>query len=101
MSDFKQELARMLASGELKVSYAFVNFLWAIGLMILSAVLQVLMTPKQDKPKAATLDDFEYPTFEENTPQPIYFGDNWSPDFFVGWYGNLRTSAIRSSGGKK
>lgn len=77
------------------------DLLWGIGLMLASALLQALLTPKAGKPKAASLEDFDFPQFEEGTPQPIYFGDNWCPDFFVAWYGNLRNSPIKSSGGKK
>lgn len=101
MTDFETDMMRRLASGEIQPTLAFINFLWAIGLLVVSYAIQLLTTPKQDKPKKAVLEDFDYPQFEENTPQPIYFGDNWSPDFFVAWYGNLRTSAIKSGGGKK
>lgn len=101
MSEFEREMIAKLASGELQPVYAFANFLWAIGMLIASFAIQMLTTPKQDKPKKATLEDFDYPQFEEGTPQPIYFGDCNVPDFLVGWYGNLRTSAVKSSGGKK
>ncbi len=83
------------------VHMAFANFLWAIALLVVSTAIQMLITPKAQKPESATLKDFDYPQFEEGTPQPIIFGDCWNQDFFVSWYGNLRTSAIKSSGGKK
>jgi hypothetical protein len=101
MSDFEQEMIAKLASGEVKVVMAFANFLWGLAFLIAGYAIQMLLTPKQDAPKKASLEDFDYPQFEEGTPQTVYFGDCWSPDFFVGWYGNLRTSAIKSDGGKK
>ncbi len=101
MSDWRLDVVGKLASGEIKPVLAFANFLWALGMLVASYAIQLLITPKQDAPKKATLEDFEYPQFEEGTPQTVYFGDNWSPDFFVGWYGNLRTSAVKSSGEKK
>lgn len=101
MTDFEREFLAKVASGEVKQVLAFANFLWALGMLIAGYVLQILITPKADKPKPASLDDFDFPQFEEGTPQTVYFGDNWSTDFFVGWYGNLRTSPVKSSGGKK
>lgn len=77
------------------------NFLWAIGMLIASFAIQLLITPKPAAPKKASLQDFDFPQFDEGTPHTIYFGDNWSPDFFVAWYGNLRTSAVKSGGNKK
>ena len=77
------------------------SFLWAIAMLVVSTAAQMLITPKAQKPEKATLKDFDFPQFEEGTPQPVIFGDCWTQDFFVAWYGNLRTSAIKSSGGKK
>lgn len=77
------------------------NFLFAIGMLIFSAVLQVLMMPKPEKPKPASLEDFGFPQIDETTPQSVVFGDVWISDWMVVWYGNLRSSAIKSKGGKK
>jgi hypothetical protein len=101
MSDLETEWMLKIASGEIQPTLAFINFLWALGMLVVSFAIQMLVTPKAEKPTKATIQDFDYPQFEESTPQAVYFGDNWSPDFFVSWYGNLRTSAIKSSGGKK
>ena len=77
------------------------QFLWAIGLLIASYAIQVLITPKAEKPKPAAMDEFDFPQTDENTPQCVFFGDNWTSDWVVLWYGNLRTSAIKSNGSKK
>ena len=77
------------------------NFLWAIFLLLASYAIQMLTTTKASTPDKATLSDFDFPQFDEGTPQAVYFGDNWSPDFFVAWYGNLRTTEVTSSSSKK
>lgn len=78
-----------------------VNFLWAIGMLIASYVIQALITPKPEKPKPAALEDFDFPQVDEGTPQSVIFGDVWVSDWHVLWYGNMRTSTVKSKGGKK
>ena len=75
------------------------NFIFAIATLVVS----YLLTPKQkvETPKPATLDEFDFPQIEEGTPQCVVFGDVWIPDWTVLWFGNMRTSAILSKGGKK
>ncbi len=77
------------------------NFLWAIGMLIASFAIQVLLTPKAVKPKPASLDEFDFPQIEEGTPQSVIFGDVWVKDWHVLWFGNLRTSSVRSESAKK
>lgn len=77
------------------------NFLWAIGMLIASYAIQVLLTPKPEKPKPAALEEFDFPQVDEGTPQCVVFGDVWIPDWQVTWFGNLRTSAVTSKAGKK
>lgn len=101
MSDLKTLSVEMITSGEIKPVYAFINFLWGLGMLIASYAIQVLLTPKTEAQKPASLEEFDFPQFDEGTPQPVVFGDVWSEDQFVLWYGNLRTSAIKSGGGKK
>lgn len=76
-------------------------FLFALALMVVSAGLQMLLTPKATKPKPAALEEFDFPQTEEGTPQPIIFGDVWTSDWIVLWFGNYRTSRIKSSSAKK
>ncbi|QXV73588.1 putative tail assembly protein [Rhizobium phage RHph_X2_30] len=78
------------------------DFLWAIGLLLASYAIQMLI-PKAKGPsqKPASLSDFDFPQFEEGTPQPVIFGDVWTDDMFVLWYGNMRTSAVKTKSSKK
>ena len=77
------------------------QFLYAIALLIASAFITVALTPKPERPKPASLEDFDFPQIDETTPQSVVFGDVWISDWIVLWYGNLRSTAIKSKGGKK
>ena len=77
------------------------NLIWAIGMLIASSLITVLLTPKPETPKPSALEDFDFPQIDEGTPQSVVFGDVWISDWHVLWYGNLRTSAVKASGGKK
>lgn len=76
-------------------------FMWAIGLLVASYAIQVMLQPKPEKPKPAALEDFEFPQVDEGTAQAVVFGDVWISDWHVLWYGNLRTSEVKSKSGKK
>lgn len=78
-----------------------VQLLWAIGMLIASYLIQAVLAPKPIKPAPAALDEFDFPQMEEGTPQAVVFGDVWTPDWCVLWYGNYRTSAVKSEEGKK
>lgn len=101
MSDPKIITVEMIASGQIKPVLAFINFLWAIGLLVASYAIQALLTPKPNNPKPAAFQDFDFPQADEGTPQCVIFGDVWTPDWTVLWYGNYRTSAIKKKQGKK
>jgi hypothetical protein len=75
-------------------------FAWALVFIVASYALTAL-TAKTQKMKPAALADFDFPQVEEGTPQAIFFGDCWSEDWFVLWFGNYRTTKIKSKGGKK
>lgn len=78
-----------------------VNFLWAIGTLIASYVISAMIVPKAEIPKPASLEDFDFPQVEEGTPQAVIFGDVVCSGWQVLWYGNMRTSAVKSDGGGK
>lgn len=76
------------------------NFLFAIALLIASYIIQRLVTPGPKATPASTLKDFQVPQVNEGTPQPVIFGDCWTGDWTVLWYGDLKVRAL-SGGGKK
>lgn len=80
------------------------NFVFAIALMVISYAITALTAkkPAGNVAKPATFEDFTFPQHDEGTAQPVIFGDVWIEDWFVLYYGNLKTEAIRvKSGGKK
>lgn len=73
----------------------------AFIMLVASYVIQAVFTPKQQPPQPASLEDMNIPQAEEGTPQCVVFGDCWVEDWTVLGYGNFRTTAIKSKGGKK
>jgi hypothetical protein len=70
------------------------QFIWAIGLLVASAFIQALLIKRQDQ-KPAALGDFNFPVAEVGSPQSIIFGDCWTPDWMVLWYGNFDSRPIK------
>ncbi len=72
-----------------------------IGILLFSYALQAYLAPKPEKPKPGTLADFGFPTIEDGTPIGVVFGTVMRRDPQVIWAGDIVTSAIKASGGKK
>ncbi len=68
--------------------------------MVAGFFIQGMLMPKQNI-KPAALEEFDFPQFEEGKPQAVLFGDAWTPAWFVVYYGNMRTTKVKSKGGKK
>lgn len=82
------------------------NFVWMLALLVVSYIISAALTPRpKSTPDAiATMfKDINFPVADEGTPQAVLFGDCWTPDFQVLWYGNMRTDPIKTStsSGKK
>lgn len=77
------------------------QFVFAIVLLISAYVLQALLTKRPSQPKPDLIQDFQFPTTNEGTPQPVIFGDCWTVDWCVLWYGDLSSKPIAGKGGKK
>lgn len=77
-------------------------FLWAVAMMILSSIINMLIAPRpqQQTAQPANIADFKFPQFEEGTPQVVVFGDAWIEEWMVLWYGNYRKQPIKRSSGK-
>lgn len=71
----------------------------AFVMLVVSFFLQALLV-KRPKQKPAALSDWDFPQFDEGTPQTVFFGDCWQDGPCIMWYGNYRTIKIKS-GGKK
>ena len=81
------------------------NLVWALAILVVSYAITAL-TSKTTKPKDAIpsrLSEFQFPVFDIGTPEAVIFGECWTSDWMVLYYGNLSTEAIRakSSSSKK
>lgn len=72
-----------------------------IFVLIATIVLGIALAPSPAVPKAATLEDFDFPKADEGSPQIVIFGDVWINGWTVLEYGNLRADPIYGEGGKK
>ena len=59
------------------------------------------LTPKAEVTPPAGLDQIKAPTAEEGREIPVLFGCREIKSANVTWYGDLRSDAIKSEGGKK
>lgn len=75
----------------------------ALVSMAASYVITAIFTPstQQDQLQPAGFDEFDFPQADEGTPQCVFFGECWSPDWTVLGVGNYRTTPIMSDGGGK
>lgn len=73
------------------------DFFSALFYIVIATVIFTAMQPKQKPPKAPAFEDFDFPQFEEGTPQCVIFGDCWTEDWMVLAVGNYRTTEIRKS----
>lgn len=71
------------------------------ALFVGSLVLGLLLQPKPQNQKPAGLGDVTAPTAEEGIEIPVLFGTRDFNGPNVVWYGDLKTVAIKSKGGKK
>lgn len=78
-----------------------VSLVFAFVLMVASYAISASMVRKPQNAKPAAMNEFEFPQAAEGTPQAIIFGDCWTDDWFVLWYGNFRVEPITKKAGKK
>jgi hypothetical protein len=74
---------------------------WTVVLWVVTTVIAIALMPKPEKPKRAGLGDFDVPTAEEGREIPVLFGTRDITGPNVVWYGDLRSTAVKSKGGKK
>jgi hypothetical protein len=66
---------------------------WAI-----TSVISYLLQPKPPKPQPGKID---IPTVEEGRKIGVLFGGRWIKSPHIFWWGDVRTTPIKSKGGKK
>lgn len=68
---------------------------------IVALVISFAMQPKPQSQKAAGIGDIQVPTAEEGREIAVLFGTREMTGPNVVWYGDLKTEAVKKSGGKK
>jgi len=77
------------------------QFVFAIALLVASYVITSSMAKKPESAKPASIEDFDLPVAEEGTPQAVVFGDCWTGDWQVLYYGGLTITPVFGAGGGK
>lgn len=85
----------------LEVYGGYVQIFYFIAVMIVSYFVGQALAAKPQKPEPASFGDFDFPQFDEATPQCVFWGDGWTDDWMVLDYGNYRSRKIKSKGSKK
>jgi hypothetical protein len=67
----------------------------------LVAIAAFALQPKVQKPPTPVLDDVQIPQAAAGLEIPVLFGCREMRSPNVLWYGDLRTTAIKTKGGKK
>lgn len=76
--------------------------MWFLAVLFVGALgLGLLMRPPVQNQKPAGLGDVTAPTAQEGIEIPVLFGTRDLNGPNVVWYGDLKTVAIKSKGGKK
>lgn len=70
-----------------------------IGLVF--TAISYLLQPKPEGPKAATLDDFNVPRSSEGDEIGKVYGTVWINSPQIAWFGDFKSTPIKSSGDKK
>lgn len=74
---------------------------WFAVLFVGALVVSLVLAPKPQNQKPAGFGDITAPTAEEGIEIPVLFGTRDLNGPNVVWYGDLKTVAIKSKGGKK
>lgn len=71
-----------------------------IIVLVISLIIGIAMAPKPQNAKPPALAEFDAPTIDEGTDIQWIHGECIVADPNIGWYGNLRTTPIRTKSGK-
>ncbi|HGM4836178.1 hypothetical protein [Stenotrophomonas maltophilia] len=72
-----------------------------IIMLVVSLIISYVTRPRPTVPKPAALEDFNVPTAEDGRECAMIFGTVWIDDPNVLYYGDLRTTPVKTKGGKK
>lgn len=66
--------------------------------IVIAYIVASALAPKPPSPDRPVLDDIEAPTADEGRPIPVVFGSVKVTGPNVIWYGDLKTTKIKSGG---
>jgi len=72
-----------------------------IANILVSLFMSIIFRPKSNTPPPAGISEIQLPTAEEGREIPVLFGCRYIRGANVVWYGDLKTTPIKSKGGKK
>lgn len=82
-------------------AYAAIAYIVILVIMIALAVVAVLLAPDPPVPKSASLEDFNFPTADQERSVPVLFGTRLVKGPNVTWFGDLRADPKYTEGGGK
>ncbi|QIN95185.1 hypothetical protein DLP3_022 [Stenotrophomonas phage vB_SmaS_DLP_3] len=91
-----ETLAHWLFGPEINGGHIVLAWVQVVVMIVVAIIAAFAMQPKTQQPKAATIDDFDMPTAEDGKEAPVMFGDNWTEDPNVLWYGDLSTRPVKA-----
>ena len=72
--------------------------MWQIFWWVITTIISYALQPKPPTPQPGKV---EIPTVEEGRKIGILFGSRWIKGPHIFWWGDVRTTPIKSKGGKK
>ena len=72
-----------------------------LAIWVITTAISYALAPKPPEPSPISLDDIKMPNTDADKSWSVVFGTVTDESPHVGWYGDLRTVPIKSSGGKK
>ena len=73
----------------------------ALVMLVVSFAISAIANGRQSTDKPRSISDFQFPQSAEGQPQAVIFGDCWSADHQILWYGRFRNSPVRVKQKKK
>lgn len=74
---------------------------WFIAIFIGALIVGRAIGVKPQNASATPLSEFDVPTAEVGRPIPVVFGTRVQKGPNIVWYGDFKSEAVKSSGGKK
>lgn len=69
-----------------------------ILILVISLLVSYFLAPTPQTQKPASLDDFDIPSADEGKELGVVFGTVWIKSSNCLWYGDLKSTAIKSGG---